>query len=102
MMTGSELPRDRAVPSAHGLGRQPRSEVAVRGFGSPLELTCGADGAHDHDAGRLEPVGIFTGERGPASGVLIARAVALVADQQHVPRHSRADLRWSCGRRKAG
>ena len=75
------------------LDGKPSSGVAVCCFGSPLELPRCADRAHDHNAGCFEPVGVFARERGPATSVLIARAAALPADQQHVPRHLGADLR---------
>ena len=79
------------------LDGKPRSGIALRCLGSPLELAGRANGAHDHNAGWLEPVGVLARERGPASGVLVARAVAFGADQQHVPRHLGADLRGFAG-----
>ncbi len=75
------------------LDGKPRSGVALRSFRSPLELAGSADGAHDRKAGWFEPVGVLTRERGPASRMPVARAAALAADQQHIPRHPGANLR---------
>ena len=84
----------RALPRLSSrLDRKPGSGVVLCCFGSPLELAGCADGAHDRDAGRFEPAGVFTRERGPAGGVPVARAPALAADQQHVARHPVTDLR---------
>ena len=76
------------------LDGKPRSGVAVGYFRSPFELAVCADGAHDRDARWFEPVWVFAVEGGPVIGVLVARAAAFVAYQEHVSRHPRADLRW--------
>ena len=73
-------------------GREATSVVARCCFGSPLELAGRANRTDDHDAGGLDPVAVFARERRPAPRVLVARAVAFAADQQHVPRHPGADL----------
>ncbi len=60
--------------SAYGWTGKPLSPVALCCFGSLLELTCGAGGAEDLDAGGLDAVGVFARECAPAFRVLVAGA----------------------------
>jgi hypothetical protein len=82
---GRGVPGDRRLSSR--LGRQPRSDVTVRPFGAPLELTRRTDRAHDHDAGRLDALGILAGERSPAGRAVVACAAAILAVKQSLRPH---------------